>query len=307
MANNQIQVTQVWDRNDFQMIDGSMDNAKSTLSYTYVVRNCANEAEACRAAWDAAPDFWREDPTMRTGGIPKVRVSIEERCGETTWKAKVDYEHISGTGISSGDDGDESSDAANGSKEVTFEASLESITVMHAVSQRLAYVAQNAPPIYDVSAIPIGWNGKVGPDSDATGVTVEPSGLREEYRRRLDYKTVRSGNWRRRIADCRGFINIGKFKNWAPGEALFLGASYQTPQKGAKYVDVTFSFSIRRNEAAATLAGHPLGLVRGWDYVWSVYEDASLQVSDYYHFARNIRYIFVSQVCNFADFGKLGL
>jgi len=305
MANNQIQVTQVWDRNDFQMIDGSMDNAKSTLSYTYVVRNCANEAEACRAAWDAAPDFWREDPTMRTGGIPKVRVSIEERCGETTWKAKVDYEHLSGSGISGGDDAaDESSDVASGTKEVTFEASLESITVMNAISQRLVYVAPNAPRLLDYYAIPIGWNGKFGPDSDATGVSIEPSGLREEYRRRLSYDTVRSGNWRRRIADCRGFLNMGKFKNWAPGEALFLGASYQTPQKGAKFVDVTFSFSIRRNEAAATLSGIPIGPVKGWEYVWAVYDD-TMTSSNF--FTKSIRYIFVSQVCYFADFGKLGL
>lgn len=310
-------VTQVWEKDDFTLEGGYLDNQKSSLAYTYVVKNCEDEAAACKAAWDYAPDFYKNDllisernRVVMENGIPKARVSAEERCGETTWKVKVEYEYSQTSTMSSGnsDEDNENSDVANGTKEVTFEASAESDMIVIPYAQRLWYRAPNAPPLPNPELIPIGWNGKDGVNSEYTGVEIQPSGIREEYKRRLDYSTIRSRNWRRRIAECRNKINKGTFKGWKPGEALFLGASYQTPQKGVKRVDVTFSFSIRTNEVDPEIAGIQLnGTFWGWNYFWAVYDDKPVLVQNGFGFGKSVKYIFCAQVCKTADFGNLGI
>ncbi len=310
--NNNVVINQVWEKDDFNLEVGIIDNQRSSLSYTYIVRGCDNEAEACKAAWDYAPETY-DNPDLKgnkkTKGIPKARVSAEERCGENIWKVKVEYEHTQSSENSSdnvADDAEVRDDIANGHKEVTFEASAESDTIIYPYEQNLIWKADSAPPLpVEPIKIPIGWNGRFGSNAEYSGVEIQPSGTREEYKRLLKYSTVRDRKWRRRIIDCRNCMNNSKFKGWEKGEAMFLGASYQTPQKGVKYVDVTFSFSIRRNEKNPEIAGIQFDEIYGWNYPWVVYNDVA-NVADY-SFGVRPKYIFVARVLKYANFDVLGL
>jgi hypothetical protein len=152
------------------------------------------------------------------------------------------------------------------------------------------------------SQIPIGWNGKLGRESSATGVEVHMPELREQYVRIMKYETVRSSAWRRRIASCIGKVNSGAFKGWNRGEVMFLGCSYQTPQDNDSKVKVTFEFLIRINETNAIVSGINIGNIYGHEYVWAVQDNYIGAASD-----NNIKYIFCAQVADFADFDILGV
>lgn len=293
-----ITVTESYDMGSMTLNYGNFGNASSTAKKIFIVRNARTEEEAVDAAYKQSPSKIKD--VNGIDKIPKRLASVTERCGDNTWKVEVDYGYTTNSSNSSdesygGDDNDV--------PEVSFQCSASSIHVLKAIDQVLAYKSPDAPPLTDVDAIPIGWNGKVKGQSEASGIDVPFPELREQYVRVLSYNTVRSSTWRRKVASCVSCINKGKFKGWNTGEVMFLGCSYQTPQRGIEKVKVTFEFLIRTNEQNAKVCGHNIGEVLGHDYVWAVIEDAVEQNA----INKKVKYIFKSRLVKAADFDILGL
>ena len=68
-----------------------------------------------------------------------------------------------------------------------------------------------------------------------------------------------------------GKLNKSKFRAFAPGECLFLGARAQW-SGDQPYVPVTFEFQARPHDDEYELEGLPATTKKGWEYCWIVYD-----------------------------------
>ena len=278
---------------------GNFGNANSTVARIYVVRGASDETEACAAAYEKAPD---KIPDMEgRDRIPKLQAQVHEKCGDSIWKIAVEYGYTTGSSPTSDEDDQEENDVP----EVSFQCSGSTIHITQAIDQVCRYSRPGLPEISheDAKKIPIGWNGKRGPESEAAGVDVPCAELHEIYVKHMRFSVVRSIAWRRKVAKCYRKINVGKFKGWEPGEVMFMGCSYTTPLRGVDKVKVTFDFLIRQNEDNVKVCGHDIGDIYGQDYVWAITSDKKNGNA----ISKVVDYIFDSRVVPVADFNILGV
>jgi len=71
-----------------------------------------------------------------------------------------------------------------------------------------------------------------------------------------------------------GTVNKSKFRSFAAGEALFMGARAQW-SGDQPYVPVTFEFQCRPNDDKYYLKGLTETTKTGWEYVWIVYDSST--------------------------------
>lgn len=81
----------------------------------------------------------------------------------------------------------------------------------------------------------------------------------------LSYEYVAS------VFKLTGTVNKDRFRAFAAGEALFLGARAQW-SGDQPYVPVTFEWNCRPNDEKYYLKGLTETLKKGWEYVWVIYE-----------------------------------
>jgi len=72
------------------------------------------------------------------------------------------------------------------------------------------------------------------------------------------------------VFSTTGKLNKSKFRAFAPGECLFMGARAQW-SGDQPYVPVTFEFQARPHNANYELDGLPSTTKKGWEYVWIKY------------------------------------
>ena len=285
-----ITVKQAWTGVDLSLEQGSGSNSNSTATVTYIVEGTEDDITACTSAYEFAPDEFSE--------IPKKSASVAERLTESAWKIEVNYGSESKS--SSGDSGSEDDEAT-----MNFDCSAGTKHMTQAIEQTCVYAGsgESKDSSDEASAVPIGWNGKDGSESEAAGVDVSNGELRETYTKIMSKSKVTGTSWKRKVAELVGKVNSGSFKGWSAGEVMFLGCSYTAPTKGSKKVAVSFHFAIRLNESKATIAGQGVGSVKGFEYLWALTDD---EVKDGER-KRKIRKIYKAVVCETDGFGSLGV
>ena len=283
-----ITVEQAWEGVDLQLENGDGGNDSSTASVRYIVSGTTDESEACMECFKQAPETY--------SGIAKRAVAVSERLTDSTWKIEVRY----GAEYGMLDDGDEDEEPS-----VNFDCSAGTKHVVQAIRQTCVYAGsgESTDSSSVASAIPIGWNGKDGSESDATGVDVVAGELRETYTKTLNRSKVTSTSWKRKVAELVGKVNSGSFKGWRAGEVQFLGCSYTASLKGYSKVNVSFHFCIRLNENNALIAGRRIGNKKGFEYLWAMTDDEIRSGTRY----RRIRKIYKAEVCDSTSFSALGL
>ena len=291
-----IKVTESWDMNNLTLKRGNFGNGESSATKYYIVEDADDERAAVDAAYSQSPAKIKD--TNGKEIIPKQQASVVERCGERTWKVQVDY-GFSTQSSNSADDEDPNDDEV---PEVCFQCSASTTHITRPIDQKCVYVKTGESPIANPEKVLIGWNGARGGQMEASGVDVPSGETREQYVKILKYSKVRSSSWRRKVAQCVGRVNKGKFKGWKTGEAMFIGCSYSTPMRGVAQVKVTFEFLIRTNENNAKVCGHNIGDLNGHDYVWVVMGNTMAN-----SITPVIKYIFKAQVVKYVDFDCLGL
>lgn len=152
----------------------------------------------------------------------------------------------------------------------------------------------------------IGWNGKTGGDAEFAGVDVPTADLKETYVKRRRLASI-TNEYKRLLADFVGKVNQNDFKGYKKGEVMFLGASYTTPLKGQKYVNVTYNFRISLNEANANFAGISVNGKEGWQYLWARSEVVSDTSTTPPTPKAEVAAIYKATVTKYADFNKLGI
>ena len=285
-----ITVKQAWTGVDLSLEQGSGSNSNSTATVTYIVEGAEDDITACTSAYEFAPDEFSE--------IPKKSASVAERLTENAWKIEVNYGSESKS--SSGDSGSEDDEAT-----MNFDCSAGTKHMTQAIEQTCVYVGsgESKDSSDEASAVPIGWNGKDGSESEAAGVDVSIGELRETYTKTMSKSKVTGTSWKRKVAELVGKVNSGSFKGWNAGEVMFLGCSYSAPSKGSKKVSVSFHFAIRLNESKATVAGQNIGSKKGFEYLWALTDD---EVRDGER-KRKVRKIYKAVVCETDGFGGLGI
>lgn len=285
-----ITVKQAWTGVDLSLEQGSGSNSNSTATVTYIVEGTEDDITACTSAYEFAPDEFSE--------IPKKSASVAERLTENAWKIEVNYGSESKS--SSGDSGSEDDEAT-----MNFDCSAGTKHMTQAIEQTCVYAGSgdSKDSSDEASAVPIGWNGKDGSESEAAGVDVSIGELRETYTKTMSKSKVTGTSWKRKVAELVGKVNSGSFKGWNAGEVMFLGCSYSAPSKGSKKVSVSFHFAIRLNESKATVAGQNIGSKKGFEYLWALTDD---EVRDGER-KRKVRKIYKAVVCETDGFGGLGI
>ena len=285
-----ITVKQAWTGVDLSLEQGSGSNSNSTATVTYIVEGTEDDITACTTAYEFAPDEFSE--------IPKKSASVAERLTENAWKIEVNYGSESKS--SSGDSGSEDDEAT-----MNFDCSAGTKHMTQAIEQTCVYAGsgESKDSSDEASAVPIGWNGKDGSESEAAGVDVSIGELRETYTKTMSKSKVTGTSWKRKVAELVGKVNSGSFKGWNAGEVMFLGCSYSAPSKGSKKVSVSFHFAIRLNESKATVAGQNIGSKKGFEYLWALTDD---EVRDGER-KRKVRKIYKAVVCETDGFGGLGI
>ena len=285
-----ITVQQAWAGVDLSLEQGSGSNSNSTATVTYIVEGTEDDITACTSAYEFAPDEFSE--------IPKKSASVAERLTENAWKIEVNYGSESKS--SSGDSGSEDDEAT-----MNFDCSAGTKHMTQAIEQTCVYAGsgESKDSSDEASAVPIGWNGKDGSESEAAGVDVSIGELRETYTKTMSKSKVTGTSWKRKVAELVGKVNSGSFKGWNAGEVMFLGCSYSAPSKGSKKVSVSFHFAIRLNESKATVAGQNIGSKKGFEYLWALTDD---EVRDGER-KRKVRKIYKAVVCETDGFGGLGI
>ena len=192
-----IKVTQAWDGVDLSLEKGSGENSSSSATVYYIVEGTQSDAEACTQAYTTAPEEFT--------GIPKKSVAISERLSDTVWKIEVHYgsEQSSSGG---GGDGDEDDEAT-----MNFDCSAGTKHMAQAIRQTCVFAGngETKDSASVASAIPIGWNGKVGSESEAAGVDVSIGELRETYTKTMTKSKVTGTSWKRKVAELVGKVNSG--------------------------------------------------------------------------------------------------
>ena len=285
-----ITVKQAWTGVDLSLEQGSGSNSNSTATVTYIVEGTEDDITACTSAYEFAPDEFSE--------IPKKSASVAERLTENAWKIEVNYGSESKS--SSGDSESEDDEAT-----MNFDCSAGTKHMTQAIEQTCVYAGsgESKDSSDEASAVPIGWNGKDGSESEAAGVDVSIGELRETYTKTMSKSKVTGTSWKRKVAELVGKVNSGSFKGWNAGEVMFLGCSYSAPSKGSKKVSVSFHFAIRLNESKATVAGQNIGSKKGFEYLWALTDD---EVRDGER-KRKVRKIYKAVVCETDGFGGLGI
>ena len=285
-----ITVKQAWTGVDLSLEQGSGSNSNSTATVSYIVEGTEDDITACTSAYEFAPDEFSE--------IPKKSASVAERLTENAWKIEVNYGSESKS--SSGDSGSEDDEAT-----MNFDCSEGTKHMTQAIEQTCVYAGsgESKDSSDEASAVPIGWNGKDGSESEAAGVDVSIGELRETYTKTMSKSKVTGTSWKRKVAELVGKVNSGSFKGWNAGEVMFLGCSYSAPSKGSKKVSVSFHFAIRLNESKATVAGQNIGSKKGFEYLWALTDD---EVRDGER-KRKVRKIYKAVVCETDGFGGLGI
>ena len=285
-----ITVKQAWTGVDLSLEQGSGSNSNSTATVTYIVEGTEDDITACTSAYEFAPDEFSE--------IPKKSASVAERLTENAWKIEVNYGSESKS--SSGDSGSEDDEAT-----MNFDCSAGTKHMTQAIEQTCVYAGsgESKDSSDEASAVPIGWNGKDGSESEAAGVDISIGELRETYTKTMSKSKVTGTSWKRKVAELVGKVNSGSFKGWNAGEVMFLGCSYSAPSKDSKKVSVNFHFAIRLNESKATVAGQNIGSKKGFEYLWALTDD---EVRDGER-KRKVRKIYKAVVCETDGFGGLGI
>jgi len=99
-----------------------------------------------------------------------------------------------------------------------------------------------------------------------------------------------------------GTVNKVKFRDFAPGEVLFLGARGEM-NRGQTMIPITLAFSARKNREQFRVGNVVVDGKNGWDHLWISYEsEAAANV-----IVKKAKYVYVDQVYEYADWEPMAV
>ena len=98
-------------------------------------------------------------------------------------------------------------------------------------------------------------------------------------------------------------VNNAKFRGFAAGEVLFEGVT--GTQKDQDVYELTYQFSVSKNATGLTVGGLTGIDKKGWEYIWTEYEDVEDSTSN--AIAKRPKFAYVERVYDDSNFADLGI
>ncbi len=185
-----------------------------------------------------------------------------------------------------------------------FDASTSSKKTIRALAQE---VISGGSDGFGSVGLSIGWNGKKGADAAYDGIDLLEGVMRETWTVSMPRKAMTPA-FKRTVGSMLRTVNKTSFKGWAPGEALFVAASYSSPLN-AQRITVTFHFAIQPNEAGVVIGKDKenedikVPMKKGWQYIWAIPGQQIVEES----YRNYVAASFLSTVYRESDFSALGI
>lgn len=218
-------------------------NFQSTSLY-YIVFGADNEDEAVSAARASADSFYRD--------MPLQELEVAEKLGDTTFEVRADYES------------DPNSLNEKGEKpESSFSFEISAAT---------KHITKSINTVWKSSGSPD--NGKtIGYDGEriaGTDIIMPQSKFSETHFFDDDQITTR---YKKRVEQIVGTMNNASFRDYEPGELLFMGAQGSRSGTGKDDLwSVTFQFAFSPNRKNIEVSDNiTIPQKYGWDYFWVRY------------------------------------
>lgn len=247
----------------------------------YFVVSPTSKADAMRQCFNASPET--------KGSLRRQKVRAEGYDGDGNLEVTVIY----GTNDSSSSS---SISASEAEPTISFSCGGGSKHITTAIEQTTI----SGPSAGGA----IGWNGKSASDCEIAGVDIPTAELTKTYTKIMRVSDITT-NFERNVASMIGTVNSREFKGWKRGEVMFKEMSYSAG-KNDKKVSVSFSFAIHPNESGVRIPGSSETFSKeGWQYVWMIPEtevDPNTGEPKV-----NVKGLYLSTVCRYADFDKLGI
>ena len=249
--------------------------ATTAASIPYIVRGVADEDTAVATARAAAPATY--------GDLVFDTATLAETLNDTTYKVEVNYKSR------------EKKEQEEPEPTYAFDTGGGSVHLTQSLATRNKYPAD--APDY---AGAIGYDGESVNGCDVTRPVYSFS--ETHYFK----PTVVTESFRNNLARKTGMYNNDAFRGFEDGEVLFMGASgRRTGDDPDDLWEITYNFSVQRNQTNLDIGGITVATKRGWDYLWVRYED---QISsDSKSVLKMPVAVYIEKVYYGTDFTSLGI
>lgn len=275
-------VMEFWDRDHTVDADGHIYSA----SVPYIVIGFDDEIQMLAWAQSQIPARIQPDPELNIY-IELDTIAIDERIAQNVWRVIANYPHVD-YNLQDGDENEIpefSMDISGGTKHIT-----------HSKETVASYSADESPAPDYQRAINVSQENKV----DGVDIVNCSFSFTEKH-----YYTDRkmSNDFKRTIASLVGKVNSVSFRQWEPGELLFMGATGSRRGKTAKDKwEVTFRFAVSMNATDISISETiTIPEKKGWDYLWVKYADDV----DKNTLVKTIQAAYVERVYDYESFSPL--
>lgn len=251
---------------------GTVSPENPSAELIYVVSDTEDENEVIALVQATIPAFYRGLPfnsytyTPKGGGVWEVTVQYTKREPRKTGESVFSF------------------DTGGGTTHIT---------------QSLNTVASYGE---DPDKIP-DFHGAINVNNDrveGTDIVIPQYHFRETHYLPTSFVTAA---YKATLFRLTGTVNLYPFREFAPGELLFLGASGS--KRGTEDWEITYSFAASPN-ATNLQVGNITGISkRGWEYMWVLYKDA--EDEDAHTLVKKPVAVYIEQVYRYEDFSQLGI
>ena len=242
-----------YEENSYTMdADGYIKSA----DVSYLIYDNTDEQNVLRYAYTVIPD--KIDYNGRS--VSRDSIEIMERRTEDIWKVTAHYPVDPENSVDNekNEVPEFSIDISSGTKHITH--SKETVF-------KISAKEGEEPPDY-ANAINVNQDYKI----DGVDIVNSVFSFSEKHY----YKNSKMSNaFKRQLASLVGKVNDATFKQWQPGELLFMGATGSRRGKTSKDKwEVTFRFAVSMNVENLEIDENIIiPEKKGWDYLWVKYEN----------------------------------
>lgn len=259
----------------------------------WLLKDIDSNAEAEQKVRQQAPDVWQ--------GHYRQRLDVQP-LGNKWWIGSATYVNPAVSG-----DGDD----ASGDPQELFSASVafdttggtERITQAYVDPLEIFNPAANGERKFGkANEVVPSFQGAINVSGDQVNgidVVVPVFNFTETWTVPVQYLTDR---YVETLYELTGTTNKSVFRVFRPGECLFLGARCEIARGDFK-APITFTFSARPNVATKKVGDIIASNIKGWQYVWIVYESSV----DNANLIKRPKFVYVNDIYGEQEFSRLGI
>ena len=269
---------EIWERLGSRRIEQGPDGDRAT--FLYFIRGTNNELSVVTTLLEHAPVVW--ESLLRSS-------YVAEQVGDKLWTVDLLYEDEASQQKRS-----QKKPPETGSSSYSFDTSGGTVKVTQSLETLRKYPPETAPD--HGGAIGVGLDGQ----PEGVEIPVPAMKFSETHYLPASMVTLAYINTLYRLT---GKVNNAVFRQFAPGELRFRGASGR--RRGLGDYEVEYSFDASENVTGLSVGDFTDIEKEGWSYLWTYYGREIDQ--DAHAVLTKPKAIYIERVHQYADFSALGI